>query len=537
MNFNEYIEKDIADKKKLLSLMPLNNENRRDKYLAVLEELKYSYTTTYDNVLKFVKYKYESLYPHPIDKSEKIKSINENLDLIKNIIILSNPGSSYFESLGFDLLFLELKHYYNNTIEQNNEIIIKIIKIFFDADVLIRYNDFNLNVFSHNYMYNIFKLIYKEEVSLDVFKNIFWKCPKVYENIFLNFVYLIEINKFKLKLYAKEHIKNVLKANNLVDYDSILEKYYENINFKENVLDKDEEEIVLDFINGDLDFGMYSSLIDNKYSEFQFFLIEDINYDDIDLFNKTLNSISEFIKVYDEYKKYIENAAIFDEFKKIYMKSIANIDLKTFAKELKNKKKSFLKEYKKIRKLFINRKLNIPIDEFSEEMLSKISNQQSLLDELFIKYSDYETNEFYFNVRGKINSSSNIASVLKIILFYPYFTKSYIKKAFEFETKSEVDEKYNELFDMYFNKYKRVIEIKKAFEKDNIEVRLMDSFRFDNFNVNESTFEEENFNLILTNYEKLTNKLKMLKFKRSIDEIQFLIKTSKLLEKNNREDK
>ena len=350
-------------------------------------------------------------------------------------------------------------------------------------------------------------------------------------------MYLIEINKFKLKLYAKEHIKNVLKANNLVDYDSILEKYYENINFKENVLDKDEEEIVLDFINGDLDFGMYSSLIDNKYSEFQFFLIENINYDDLDLFNKTLNSISEFIKVYDEYKKYIENAAIFDEFKKIYMKSIANIDPKTFAKELKNKKKSFLKEYKKIRKLFINRKLNIPIDEFSEEMLSKISNQQSLLDELFIKYSDYETNEFYFNVRGKINSSSNIASVLKIILFYPYFTKSYIKKAFEFETKSEVDEKYNELFDMYFNKYKRVIEIKKAFEKDNIEVRLMDSFRFDNLNVNESTFEEENFKLILTNYEKLINKLKMLEFKRSIDEIQFLIKTSKLLKKNNREDK
>ena len=170
-------------------------------------------------------------------------------------------------------------------------------------------------------------------------------------------------------------------------------------------------------------------------------------------------------------------------------------------------------------------------------MLSKISNQQSLLDELFIKYSDYETNEFYFNVRGKINSSSNIASVLKIILFYPYFTKSYIKKAFEFETKSEVDEKYNELFDMYFNKYKRVIEIKKAFEKDNIEVRLMDSFRFDNLNVNESTFEEENFKLILTNYEKLINKLKMLEFKRSIDEIQFLIKTSKLLKKNNREDK
>ena len=90
---------------------------------------------------------------------------------------------------------------------------------------------------------------------------------------------------------------------------------------------------------------------------------------------------------------------------------------------------------------------------------------------------------------------------------------------------------------MYFNKYKRVIEIKKAFEKDNIEVRLMDSFRFDNLNVNESTFEEENFKLILTNYEKLINKLKMLEFKRSIDEIQFLIKTSKLLKKNNREDK
>ena len=36
MNFNEYIEKDIADKKKLLSLMPLNNENRRDKYLAAV---------------------------------------------------------------------------------------------------------------------------------------------------------------------------------------------------------------------------------------------------------------------------------------------------------------------------------------------------------------------------------------------------------------------------------------------------------------------------------------------------------------------
>ena len=75
------------------------------------------------------------------------------------------------------------------------------------------------------------------------------------------------------------------------------------------------------------------------------------------------------------------------------------------------------------------------------------------------------------------------------------------------ENNEEVTDKYNEIFDLQYNRHRKLIDMKSIFSKENFGRRLMDSYRFDNLNINETTFEEDNQTLAITNYIKLKNKL------------------------------
>ena len=46
---------------------------------------------------------------------------------LKEIINLTNQTTGFYEKLGFDMLLFELEHYYDYSLQENNEIIRKII--------------------------------------------------------------------------------------------------------------------------------------------------------------------------------------------------------------------------------------------------------------------------------------------------------------------------------------------------------------------------------------------------------------------------
>ena len=152
----------------------------------------------------------------------------------------------------------------------------------------------------------------------------------------------------------------------------------------------------------------------------------------------------------------------------------------------------------------------------------------SLFNELYKEY--VKSNELYLDniLKNMITGNSLVNGVVDIIISYPYYGRKLVKKVFELEDENEITEKMDELFWMFYNPKKKIINMKQIFSKENFERELMNGYRFENLNVHEDSFEEESFELILFNCEKLHIKLKMRSFVHSVDEIEFLVNIKKL---------
>lgn len=530
MNFKEYIDKDIEEKKILLDLLPMNTEARVRKYKETVDEIVKNYKSILSSVRKYVNYKYAKLYPNKIDRSAQIKKKEEEIELFKSLVMITNPKVSFYEKLGFDMLIFDLEHYYNNSLADNNEIIKKILISFKEAGITVSEKDFKINVFSYNYMVHLFQFISGKNVDIEIFKKIFWKCPGVYINIIICFRMLLLKYENKLNNYAKNRDNQLLKNNGLSNRDELIKKLYSLKLEKKQLEEKDESDIILDFINGDLDFSVYNNSVSNTYGELDYFLINPIDINNESVLNHTLNVIENFYNNLLEYQVMYSNNDLIDNIINIYNKSVASVEKKQLIKDYNLQVKNISKMEAKAKKLMINKSFSSEnIDKvFTTVEFNQCIEQQNILNEIYKEYANLDNQYFNIVLKNMIEANSFVSVVIGVVVFYPFFSKSIIKNVFELETVDEVNEKYNQLFDLYYNPYRKLIDMKLLFSKENFEQRLMDSYRFDNLNVNETTYEEDNQNLIIVNHEKLINKIKISKFSHTIDEIEFLVEVSKI---------
>lgn len=530
MNFKEYIDKDIEEKKILLDLLPMNTEARVRKYKETVDEIVKNYKDILSSVKEYVNYKYAKLYPSKIDKSPQIKKKEEEIDLFKSLVMTTNPKVSFYEKLGFDMLIFDLEHYYNNSLTNNNEIIKKILLCFKEARINVSEKDFKINVFSYNYMVHLFQFISGKNVDIEIFKKIFWKCPGVYINIIICFRMLLLKYENKLNNYAKNRDNQLLKNNGLSNRDELIKKLYSLKLEKKQLEEKDESDIILDFINGDLDFSVYNNSVNNTYGELDYFLINPIDINNESVLNHTLNVIENFYNNLLEYQVMYSNNDLIDNIINIYNKSVASIEKKQLIKDYNLQVKNISKMEAKARKITMNKSLSLEnIDKaFTPAEFNQCIDQQNILNEVYKEYANLDNQYFNIVLKNMIETNSFVSVVIGIIVFYPFFSKSIIKNVFELEEVDEINEKYDQIFDLYYNPYRKLIDMKLLFSKENFEQRLMDSYRFDNLNVNETTYEEDNQNLIIINHEKLINKIKISKFSHTIDEIEFLVEVSKI---------
>lgn len=530
MNFKEYIDKDIEEKKILLDLLPMNTESRVRKYKETVDEIVKNYKGILSSVREYVNYKYAKLYPNKIDRSSQIKQKEDEIDRFKSLVMMTNPKVSFYEKMGFDMLIFDLEHYYNNSLTNNNEIIKKMLICFKDAGINVSAKDFRINVFSYNYMVNLFYLISGNDVDIEIFKKIFWKCPGVYINIIICFRMLLLKYERKLDKYAKSRDNLLLKDNGLSNREELIKKLYSLKLEKKQLEEKDESDIILDFINGDLDFSVYNNSINNTYGELDYFLINSIDTNNESVLNHALNVIENFYNNLLEYQVMYSNNDLIDNIVNIYNKSVASVEKKQLIKDYNLQVKNISKMEAKAKKLMINKIFSSEnIDKvFAPAEFNQCIEQQNILNEIYKEYANLDNQYFNIVLKNMIETNSFVSVVIGIVVFYPFFSKSIIKNVFELETVDEINEKYNQLFDLYYNPYRKLIDMKLLFSKENFEQRLMDSYRFDNLNVNETTYEEDNQNLIIVNHEKLINKIKISKFSHTIDEIEFLVEVSKI---------
>lgn len=532
MNFKEYIENDIEEKKVLLNLLPRNTEVRLKKYKETISEIIDKYQTSLDATKAFINYKYEKLFPVDDDKSVQKEELSKKISSYRKLLVLTNPNSSFFERLGFDICFYNLMHYYDRSIFENNKVIAKFVNKFEESGVILTANDFKINVYTYIYM-DYFLKAYKDVNALadEVYDKIFWKCPKVFENIIMIFKMLIKKYEAKLKRNVKSREIKCLRDKGFHSREDLVKALLSAKLELEKITDKNEYQIIKDFMSGDADLSMYLNNEESLKNDLEFFVINPIDLSNNFEFTKTVNSIFNLEDNLIEYKQYSTNKILFDEVRTRYEKKVSTIDKKTLMQNIKLQEQTINKLIGQIKKLMVV-KHGYDLDHLelllSDKEQDRVFEQQKLFNELYKEY--VKSNDLYLDciLKNMITANSLVSGIIDIIISYPYYGRKMVKKVFELENEDEVTEKMDELFWMYYNPKKKIINMKQIFSQENFERELRNGYRFENLNVHEDSFEEESFELILFNCKKLHIRLKMKKFLRSVDEISFLVDVKKL---------
>ena len=532
MNFKEYISNDISEKKVLIDLLPKNTARRKEKFINTLVEIKDKYQDTKGSLSKFINYKYEKLLPKKTNKNTT--SEEKELEKLNELLTLGNPLTTLYEKMGFDLILYDLMHYYDNKLETVNQKICEFITLINEADGNVSLDDFKLNVYEYLYVKNIYEslILKKTNCGNDVYEMIYWKCPKVIEYIIINLRMVVRKNERKINNYVTNKYRTLMKEHGFNEYNEIVERVKV---LKNNILEKnslDEYEIVNMFLGGKLDIN---SLMNGKDADCNFFMIHPIdlsvqkNYEGFVKTIKTLKFGLEEYLVYLEYKKFL------DEFKNKYSKYVANTDKTVKLNETKNKQNEIIKLENKISKLRVNKYMS-NIKELENSLTGKdndkIFEQEILLEGLYKKYT--ELNEIYFDekIKSFIKQNTYVSDIFEIYDAYPYFNKKMIKKVFEEENEEEINNIRFKMKDFIYNPHRKIIDMISIFIDKNVPQLLMNGYRFENLNINEESFEDDNINNIFEKCNRIIIAEKVGKFKLSLDEINFLKNVDELKQKD-----
>lgn len=532
MNFKEYIVNDVNEKKVLIDLLPKNTSKRKDKYKETVLEIKDKYLKTKDDVKKFIDYKYEKLLP-----KKNIQSIDnevKEIEKLEEILILGNPLSTFYEKMGFDILLYDLMHYYDNSLETVNKVIVEFIEKIQSAGVTITPSDIKINVHSYLYLSNIFNnyILKTTNISNDEFEKIFWKCPKVIEYVIINLRMIVRKNDKKLNNYVKNKLITKLRENNFNTYEEVIDriKY-----LKEEIREKtseDEYDIVNLCLDDKLDINSFALTKENDY---KFFMLKPIDLNDKETTKKFFDSIITLKYGLEEYLLFLEYKKVLDDIKKKYTKFVSSNEKQPKLTDLKNKKIEILKLEKQVLKMRVNKYTNT-IKELENNLkpreIDRLFKQELLLDDLYKLYN--ELNEIYFDEKNKeiIKINTYVSDIFEIFNAYPYFNKRMIKKVFEVDAEEDIEEIRTKIKDFVYNPHRKIIDMIPVFVEKNIPQLLTNGYRFENLNVTEESFEDDNINNIFDKCNRIIRSTKIDKFKLSLDEINFLVEITNLKNKD-----
>jgi len=532
MNFKEYIVNDIGEKKVLIDLLPKNTPRRKEKYVDTLIEIRDKYQDSKEAVQKYINYKYEKLLPKKVNKS--IENEEKELKKINELLILGNPLTTVYEKMGFDILLYDLMHYYDNSLDDVNNTITMFIKKIIDAGGDIRQDDFKINVYSYIYIKNIFDNFINKKISFnnDTFETIYWKCPKVIEYIIINLRIILRKNEKKLTSYISNKYKYKMENLGFNGYDELIQRAR---NLKRTIDEKqseDEYDIVNLCLEGKLDIN---SLLNGKDNDCNFFMIQPIDLAVKKNYDKFIETIKTLKYGLEEYLIYLDFKKILDEFKSKYIKYVNSSEKTTKFTDVKNKYNEIIKLESKIFKLRVNKyasNLKELDSNLKEKDNDKIFNQEILLEELYKKY--IELNNLYFDEKIKSNIKVNtyVSDIFTIFDAYPYYTKKLIKKVFELENEKEIDEVCDKITKFVYNPYRKIIDMIPIFVDKKVPQLLMNGYRFENLNVSEESFDDDNISNLFEKCNRIIISDKITKFKLSIDEINFLLNVYELKKKD-----
>ena len=528
------IETQIDVDKEILSVLPKNNKKNLQEYKFKAAEIRQSYTTFLDQILAEIKRrtnKIKSVVPDP-----KIEKISQELKYMDKIELLNNKTTS-FEKMKLDEILYILRRFYKNNLELVNDAIVKCLEKFRIVGINLSVEDFEYSVYTKEYMSVFLDEMKKGDCNSirvkDAFEQIYWKCPDIIIHIELNFRCLYLKNEKIINKYFEDAKKQITKELGLNEQEAI-ERYEVLQSQLIEARNKDTALILERFLNGEMLVKDYEE--SNIRKSYKSLLGKDLNEFDKEQIAEINKNIYRLQNSLYEYKNYLKFKFIYDDLVEIYKSQGKYKNI--FYQKLKLIKKTETQVFKINKKMnrFENHKgLILKLFNKNGNRLEKINtNANTQILELRNIYRDFEESKINNIIKTELNDSSTIYDALLLICqFYSFLVNSIIEQFPDImqDDIQELIEKFKR-----FIKYPKITIINnvKIHEDKDIVLMIKDKYNLCDLNITKEDLEEDNVSNLLTTVNNICEYNYIDNSKLNLEDIQFVLQASKILEDNNK---
>jgi len=534
VSVKEKINSQIDVDKEILSVLPKNNKKNLQAYKDKADEIKKAYETFEEEILSEMKrraIKIRSVVPDP-----KLDKLMQELKYMDKIDLLDKNTTS-FEKMGLDETLYILRRFYKNNLELINDSIVKCLEKFRMVGVTLDADDFNYSVYTKEYMRVFLDNVRSGDPNStrvkDKFEQIYWKCPDIIIHIELNFRSLYLKYEKTINKYYEDAKRQITKELG-VDEEEAVERY----NLLQTQLiearNKDTALILEKFLNNEKNPKDYEeSTIKKHYKKL---LEKDLEEFDGDEQREIDKNISRLQNSLYEFKNYIKYKFVYDEAVEIYKsnekyKNIYNQKLK----QIKKIETKLFKMNKKLEKYESHKGLLQKIFSKNTNRLEKINvNANAQVLELRNIYIDLEQNKIKDIISNELDDSSTIYDVLLLICpFYSFLVNSIIGE-FPDISQDEIQEMIGKF--RRFIKYPKITIINnvKMLEDKDIVMMIKDKYNLCNINITKEDLDDENLSNLITIVNTLCEYNYIKNSKTTLDDIEFLLQATKILEENGK---
>ena len=461
----EFLKREEAIKE-VISNMPLTNKKNKDKYIEYVSEQLTIFSSEKENIIKEIRNRVDK-----IKSREKVKGISfdnkekELQDIISKLVVF-NTWNTPYEKLGLDKTIYEINHYYRDNLDALNEDIKDAIECYRKVGVTLTVKDFFYSSYVKAYMEVMLDSKLDSVAIKKRLDDVYWKSPKVMNQIACNFNYLyFKYEKYFIR-YFEGLKKNILSQST---YDE-LSKGYQKLVFDRERYDYQIDNIVQCFMDGSLAIKDYSL---DKLASYQGNISNgDVGIDNYEALYFSLN----------EYKVYKEYSFLIDKVKEIYQNK----------GQYKNIYKNLRKEITKLegKLLKTNKKIDIQNKYFHNA--NKVSALElevnNLTDSLMEKYHEIS----FCYVQELISNFSDSISYYDILLLmcshYVYFRDLMITNQ-EGISDEELIKKREELFQFLMRGDLHILPNIKIMEEVNIPRMIRDKYSLLNIKVSDDDID------------------------------------------------
>jgi len=532
-NFYEYIEKDIEAKKNLISSLPTRTKTNIKKFNSTIDSVREKYSLYKDNVKKYLLAKNKSFTIK--DEEKNLEKLNDKVSSLQNIMFLLNPLNTYVEKMGFDTLLYEINRYYifSFDFEFFNEIINGFLDKFDLAGIKLTTDDFNYTCYVHEYMSSFLEVRYSKEKKYskvsEIFEKIYWINPEIIEHIELNFRRLIRDNARKFESYIGSLQKDILKQNNISNYEECVQKYKEAYEELQEKNGEDLYSIAQLALNNNFDINQYLETSKVRKAAYDSLIPTDVDTNSEREMFKICTILDKLKINLQEYNNYLDFSGLFNSFKEEYSKLLSSeTKVVSNTKKLEEDIKEKEKKLDKLNKRIISDKKSF-LDSKNESDIKVLKTDSvKLAKELHDLYMEFDKEYFKDKVLSKLNTSMTILDVLNLYYSFDYFKRSALENVYNLNQYKELI-RINSNFDSFAkNPTNVIISGANIFEENNLAKVIANKYRLNNLNIVENDLSPENLKSLLNKILLILRVNKVENSSSSIEKIWFMVQINKI---------